>query len=92
MVYASDNFGGMGFMGTRLENIAKPTVNMAEPCVRGQQIAPLCILRNFRESNPTNCLLHSPVLPACGPLVFADRFSGVPPDRRPHWHLVCEIL
>ncbi len=50
VVYASDNFGGMGLWAPDFDNIAKPTTNMAEPCYRGQQIA-LCILRNFRESN-----------------------------------------
>ena len=55
VVYASDNFGGMGLWAPDFENIAKPTLNMAEPCVRGQQIA-LCILRNFRESNKADKL------------------------------------
>ncbi|WMW80517.1 hypothetical protein RF679_18035 [Undibacterium cyanobacteriorum] len=64
VVYASDNFGGMGLWAPDFENIAKPTLNMSESCARGQQIA-LCILRNFRESNQADRLPSAVARFAC---------------------------
>lgn len=50
VVYASDNFGGIGLWAPDFDNIAISSANLNESCYRGKQIA-LCILRNFRDSN-----------------------------------------
>ncbi|MBR7792652.1 hypothetical protein KDM87_08610 [Undibacterium sp. FT147W] len=50
IVYASDNFGGIGFWAPDFNNLATPITDMTQSCNNGKNIA-LCVLKNNREQD-----------------------------------------
>ncbi|PRC93456.1 hypothetical protein [Solimicrobium silvestre] len=50
IVYASDNFGGIGLWAPNFDNIAIPVTDLSQSCFHSQQIA-VCLLKNYRPAN-----------------------------------------
>lgn len=47
ILYAGDNFGGIGFWSPNFDNLAKPVIDLEQSCLQSQQIA-VCLLKNYR--------------------------------------------
>lgn len=50
IVYARDNFGGMGFWAPDFDNLALPVTDASQSCLKSQQIF-VCLLKNYRDQN-----------------------------------------
>ncbi|MBK1891356.1 hypothetical protein Undi14_15065 [Undibacterium sp. 14-3-2] len=50
IVYASDNFGGVGLWAPDFNNLATPITDMTQSCNNAKNIA-LCLLKNIREQD-----------------------------------------
>jgi hypothetical protein len=50
IVYASDNFGGIGFWAPDFNNLATPITDMTQSCNNSKSIA-LCVLKNNQEQD-----------------------------------------
>ena len=48
IVYARDNFGGMGFWAPDFDNLASPVTDPNQSCAQSKQIA-VCVLKNYRD-------------------------------------------
>lgn len=48
IVYASDNFGGLGLWAPDFGNLALPVTNLQQTCAQAKQLA-VCILKGYRE-------------------------------------------
>lgn len=49
IVYASDNFGGLGLWAPDFANLALPLGNLQQSCAQSKQLA-VCILKGYREA------------------------------------------
>lgn len=50
IVYARDNFGGVGFWAPDFDNLALPVKDETQSCLQSQQIA-VCLLKNYRDES-----------------------------------------
>lgn len=50
IVYARDNFGGVGFWAPDFDNLAKPVADANQSCLQSQQIF-VCLLKNLRDDS-----------------------------------------
>lgn len=64
IVYARDNFGGVGFWAPDFDNLAQKVKTDNLSCVQAQQIA-VCLLKNFREVSVSDSLPSPVELVAC---------------------------
>jgi hypothetical protein len=79
IVYARDNFGGMGFWAPDFDNLAKPVKDASQSCLQSQLIF-VCLLKNYRDAS-----VHES-LP--GPIeVFACIHRWVL-----HWFMLCMLV
>lgn len=50
IVYARDNFGGVGFWAPDFDNLALPVTDANQSCLQSQQIF-VCLLKNYRDES-----------------------------------------
>lgn len=55
IVYARDNFGGVGFWAPDFDNLALPVKDESQSCLQSQQIA-VCLLKNYRDESVSDSL------------------------------------
>jgi hypothetical protein len=55
IVYARDNFGGVGFWAPDFDNLAQPVKDETQSCLQAQHIA-VCLLKNYRDESVADSL------------------------------------